>query len=133
MSGLINIDIITPLNIVISKKVRMSVLPANEGEVGVLYKHTPLMTILNRGIIKLYNENSISDQIVIDGGVADISEDKIIVLSERAEYVGSNTSNKKLISEKISNLKNNLNNKKNVSSSTINDEIDFLNYVMDNL
>ena len=29
----------------------MSVLPAEEGDVGIMFKHTPIMTILNRGII----------------------------------------------------------------------------------
>ena len=133
MTNFVNIDIVTPLKLVISKKVKMSVLPASEGDVGILYKHTPLMTILNRGIVKLYDENSISDQIVVDGGVADISEDKITILSERAECLGNNSSNKKLISEKISILKNNLYNKKTDTNSIIDDEIDFLNYVMDNL
>ena len=133
MTNFVNIDIITPLKLVISKKVKMSVLPASEGDVGILYKHTPLMTILNRGIVKLYDENSISDQIVVDGGVADISEDKITILSERAECLGNNSINKKLISEKISILKNNLYNKKTDTNSIIDDEIDFLNYVMDNL
>ena len=133
MTNFVNIDIITPLKLVISKKVKMSVLPASEGDVGILYKHTPLMTILNRGIVKLYDENSISDQIAVDGGVADISEDKITLLSERAEYLGNNSSDKKLISEKISILKKNLYNKNTDTNSIIDDEIDFLNYVMDNL
>ena len=133
MTNFVNIDIVTPLKLVISKKVKMSVLPASEGDVGILYKHTPLMTILNRGIVKLYDENSISDQIAVDGGVADISEDKITILSERAEYLGNNSSDKKLISEKISILKKNLYNKNTDTNSIIDDEIDFLNYVMDNL
>ncbi len=133
MSNYVNIDIVTPLKLVMSKKVKMSVLPASEGDVGILYKHTPLMTILNRGIVKLYDENSISDQIAVDGGVADISEDKITLLSERAEYLGNNSSDKKLISEKISILKKNLYNKNTDTNSIIDDEIDFLNYVMDNL
>ena len=79
MTNFVNIDIITPLKLVISKKVKMSVLPASEGDVGILYKH-PLMTILNRGIVKLYDENSISDQIVVDGGVADIYKDRLLFL-----------------------------------------------------
>lgn len=134
MSELINIEIVTPLNLLLSKKTRMSVLPAEEGDVGIMFKHTPIMTILNRGIIKLYNENnSVSDQIVIDGGVADVSENGITVLSERAEYLGKNSNNKKTIIEKIAKLKSISQSKESASSSTFNDEIDFLNYVVDNL
>ena len=41
MVNSINIEIITPLNLVLSKKTKMSVIPAQEGEVGIMYKHSP--------------------------------------------------------------------------------------------
>ena len=48
----------------------MSVLPGSEGELGIMSRHTPLMTLLNRGIIKLFDENnSVTDQIAVDGGI----------------------------------------------------------------
>ena len=134
MSQLINIEIVIPLKLILSKKTKMSILPAEEGNVGIMYKHTPIMTTLNRGIIKLYNENnSISDQIAIDGGVADVSEDGITVLSERAEFIDAKYNDKKSISEKINKLKNIIQSKKNTLDTSLNHEVEFLNYVMDNL
>ena len=133
MVNSINIEIITPLNLVLSKKTKMSVIPAQEGEVGIMYKHSPLMTILNRGIVKLYDDNSISDKIAIDGGVVDVSEKGIVVLTERAELLGVTSISKQILSEKVSTLKNNSKIREGDLTSNKNDEIDFLNYVMDNL
>ena len=102
MNELIKIEIVTPLELLKSKETKMSVLPGSEGELGIMSRHTPLMTLLNRGIIKLFDENnSVTDQIAVDGGVADVSEEGITVLSERAEILGSNASNKQIINEKI--------------------------------
>ena len=110
----------------------MSVLPGSEGELGIMSRHTPLMTLLKRGIIKLFNEDSsISDQIAIDGGVADVSEEGITVLSERAEILGSNSSNTQIIEEKISDLNLKLKKVEFNEDQTLKNEIDFLNFVLD--
>ena len=52
MNELIKIEIVTPLELLKSKITKMSVLPGSEGELGIMSRHTPLMTLLNRGIIK---------------------------------------------------------------------------------
>ena len=78
MNEQIKIEIVTPLELLKSKETKMSVLPSSEGELGIMSRHTPLMTLLNRGVIKLFDENnSVTDQIAVDGGVADVSEEGI--------------------------------------------------------
>ena len=132
MNELIKIEIITPLQLLKSTQTKMSVLPGSEGELGIMSRHTPLMTLLKRGIIKLFNEDSsISDQIAIDGGVADVSEEGITVLSERAEILGSNSSNIQIIEEKISDLNLKLKKPEFNEDQTLKNEIDFLNFVLD--
>ena len=89
------------------------------------------MTLLNRGIIKLFDENnSVTDQIAVDGGVADVSEEGITVLSERAEVLGSNNSNKQIINEKINVLNIKLKKPEFHVDETLKNEIDFLNFVL---
>ena len=132
MSELIKIEIVTPLKLLKSKETKMSVLPGSEGELGIMSRHTPLMTLLNRGIIKLFDENnSVTDQIVVDGGVADVSEKGITVLSERAEVLGSNASNKQIINEKINALNIKLKKPEFQKDETLKNEIDFLNFVLE--
>ena len=132
MNELIKIEIVTPLELLKSKETKMSVLPGSEGELGFMSRHTPLMTLLNRGIIKLFDENnSVTDQIAVDGGVADVSEEGITVLSERAEVLGSNASNKQIINEKINALNIKLKKPEFQEDETLKNEIDFLNFVLE--
>ena len=132
MNELIKIEIVTPLELLKSKETKMSVLPGSEGELGIMSEHTPLMTLLNRGIIKLFDENnSVTDQIAVDGGVADVSEEGITVLSERAEVLGSNASNKQIINEKINALNIKLKKSEFQEDETLKNEIDFLNFVLE--
>ena len=132
MNEQIKIEIVTPLELLKSKETKMSVLPGSEGELGIMRRHTPLMTLLDRGIIKLYDENnSVTDQIVIDGGVAEVSEEGITVLSERAEVLGSNASNKQIIEEKINDLNLKLKKPEFQNNQTFKNEIDFFNFVLE--
>ena len=132
MNELIKIEIVTPLELLKSKETKMSVLPGSEGELGIMIRHTPIMTLLNRGIIKLFDENnSVTDQIAVDGGVADVSEEGITVLSERAEVLGSNASNKQIINEKINALNIKLKKPEFQEDETLKNEIVFLNFVLE--
>ena len=132
MNELIKIEIVTPLELLKSKETKMSVLPGSDGELGIMSRHTPLMTLLNRGIIKLFDENNLlTDQIAIDGGVANVSEEGITVLSQRAEVLGSNASNKQIIEEKINDLKLKLKKPEFQNDQTFKNEIDFFNFVLE--
>ena len=132
MNELIKIEIVTPLELLKSKETKMSVLPGSDGELGIMSRHTPLMTLLNRGIIKLFDENNlVTDQIAIDGGVADVSEEGITVLCERAEVLGSNASNKQIIEEKINDLNLKLKKPEFQNDQTFKNEIDFFNFVLE--
>lgn len=51
-------------------------LPTKDGEITVLPKHIPLITILKKGKIRLSNE-----EIQIEGGVAEIDGERVVVLA----------------------------------------------------
>ena len=126
------LEIITPLDVLISKETKMVVLPGLEGNLGIMKKHTPLITLLKRGVITLYNENDkISDQIVVDGGIAEIKSDEIFVLSERAEV--ANVSNKQVLTEKLASSKKQMDNEDKVISTLAKDEFAFYKFVLDEI
>ena len=58
------------------------VLPASDGEIGVLPGHTPLLTTLRIGVLR-YRAGSTVEQIVISWGFAEVLPDRVIVLAER--------------------------------------------------
>ena len=58
------------------------VLPASDGEIGVLPGHTPLLTTLRIGTLR-YRTGSTVEKIVISWGFAEVLPDRVIVLAER--------------------------------------------------
>lgn len=57
-------------------KVSQVSLPTSNGEITVLPNHIPLITILKKGIVKTEKEH-----VEIDGGVAEIDGEKVVVLA----------------------------------------------------
>ena len=108
----------------IDSTIQFNVLNADQKPVSILNTYTPKF--------KLFDENnSVTDQIAVDGGVADVSEEGITVLSERAEVLGSNASNKQIINEKINALNNKLKKPEFQEDEALKNEIDFLNFVLE--
>jgi len=58
------------------------VLPASDGEIGVLPGHTPLLTTLRIGTLR-YRAGTTVERIVISWGFAEVLPDRVIVLAER--------------------------------------------------
>jgi F-type H+-transporting ATPase subunit epsilon len=71
----------TPSSQFVSKEGDMIVLPSQEGEIGILFNHMPLISELISGKIKIYNGTEIIEQINIDGGIAYIKPDLIEIFS----------------------------------------------------
>ena len=63
----------------------MIVLPGTEGELGILPRHTPLLTALQPGVI-LIRKGKTEELFAVSGGFADVRPDKVIVLAEAAEH-----------------------------------------------
>ncbi len=51
-------------------------LPGKDGEITILPHHIPVITILQKGLVKTPNES-----IEIEGGVAEIDGEKVVVLA----------------------------------------------------
>jgi F-type H+-transporting ATPase subunit epsilon len=62
---------------VTSKEGDMIVLPSEQGEVGILPRHTSMISELVAGKIKIYCNNEIIEEIEIKSGVAYIKSDQI--------------------------------------------------------
>ena len=59
------------------------VLPAFDGEIGVLPGHTPLLTLLKVGIMR-YRSDGNQQSLVISWGFAEILPERVIVMAETA-------------------------------------------------
>src|SRR5437879_4739087 len=60
-----------------------AVLPASDGEIGVLPGHAPLLTSLKVGIMR-YRTNGQGQSLVLSWGFAEILQERVIVMAETA-------------------------------------------------
>ncbi len=62
----------------------MVIIPASEGEMGVLPRHAPVLTTLGFGELIVRKGNA-EERFAIYGGVVDVRPDKVVVLADLAE------------------------------------------------
>ena len=102
------LEILTPNGEIFNDEAVSVVLPGKEGEFGVLADHASLTTLLEAGVVDVEKEDKSVESIVIDWGVAQVSEEKVVILVECAAPIrGANESEiakaledaKKLISD----------------------------------
>ena len=78
-------DIVTPESFLFNGRARLVSAPAGEGEIGLMYQCSPLMSTLRRGVIRIKNEDETEmSSYAIDGGYLEVDGRKVIVLATRA-------------------------------------------------
>lgn len=85
MAETTSFELVTPARVMVSRDAGMVVAPGVEGLFGVLPRHAPLISTLQRGIVEVYDNGQVTDRIMVDGGIADVKEDRCTILAERAE------------------------------------------------
>ncbi len=89
----LKLEILTPNGEIFNGEVVSVVLPGEEGEFGVLAHHASLSTLLEAGVIDIEKEDKTVESILINWGVVQVDEEKVIVLVEGAVAIrGDNES-----------------------------------------
>jgi F-type H+-transporting ATPase subunit epsilon len=89
MAETTQLELVTPARIMAQKAVQMVVAPGVEGLFGVLPRHASLLAGLERGIVEVHEAGKVTDRIMIDGGLADVSGGSVTILAERAIDLGT--------------------------------------------
>jgi F-type H+-transporting ATPase subunit epsilon len=74
-----SLKVISPVGRLFEGEVDFLTAPAIEGELGVLARHTPLLTALKAGDIKIKKDNSVQ-KFSIESGFLEISEAGVYIL-----------------------------------------------------
>jgi len=77
----VNLEIVSPDRLLLSRPVDMVVIPASEGDMGVLEGHAPMIVMLRGGVIALYDGEQVTDQLYVDGGFAEVTPERCTVLA----------------------------------------------------
>ncbi len=80
----LKLEIITPNGLIYNGNAQSVTLPGKEGEFGVLPKHSSLTTLLNAGIVDVVKEDKSIESVLIDWGLVEVDETKVVVLVEGA-------------------------------------------------
>jgi F-type H+-transporting ATPase subunit epsilon len=80
----VNLEIVSPEKLLLSRDVEMVVIPAAEGDMGVLEGHAPMMVTLRGGVVSLYEGDRVTDSLFVTGGFAEITPERCTVLAGEA-------------------------------------------------
>ncbi len=76
------LEIITPDKKVYEGEVKSVKLPGSGGSFGVMNNHAPLISTLDKGTIKIIDEEKNTIFFDVNGGLVEVINNKIIVLAE---------------------------------------------------
>ena len=82
MNNIINFDFVSPDASIVSSEVDMVLIPGVDGDAGILPDHSPFMTTLRQGIVEVTFEQGNVKKYLVEGGFADITQDKMTILAE---------------------------------------------------
>ena len=82
MNNKINFDFVSPESSIVSSEVDMVLIPGVDGDAGILPDHSPFMTTLRQGIVEVTFEQGNVKKYLVEGGFADITQDKMTILAE---------------------------------------------------
>lgn len=81
----IQLEVVTPSGAVVSEEVDIVTAPGVGGEFGVLANHAPFLSTIKTGTLS-YKIDRTSKFLMVTGGFAEVSNNKITFLVESAEF-----------------------------------------------
>lgn len=78
------LELVSPEKLLLSRAVEMAVIPAAEGEMGVLAGHAPMIVALRGGVISVREGGQVTEQLFVAGGFAEVAPDRVTILAEEA-------------------------------------------------
>ena len=85
----LHVEVVTPDGEVFNSDVAMVVLPGVDGELGVLPRHQPLVTLLAIGETRIRRVTDEWDYIATGIGYAQVLFDKVLVVVDHGELAGA--------------------------------------------
>ena len=80
----VRLDIVTAEQLVFSEEVDVVIAPGIDGEMAILPRHAPLMTMLQPGELRV-RQGSEEFSLAVTGGFLEVRPDRVTVLADAAE------------------------------------------------
>jgi F-type H+-transporting ATPase subunit epsilon len=80
----IKVDVVSAEESIFSGKARFVALPGEEGELGIYPRHTPLITRIKAGSVRIEKADGSEEFIFVAGGILEVQPNCVTVLSDTA-------------------------------------------------
>jgi len=84
MADTIQVDIVSAEGQIFSGPARMVFAPASQGELGILPRHAPLLTLLKPGEVRVQPPEGDEQHFYVGGGALEIQPHRVTVLADTA-------------------------------------------------
>lgn len=84
MANTIHVDVVSAEESIFSGEARFVALPGEAGELGVYPRHTPLITRIRPGSVRIEMVDGSEEFVFVAGGILEIQPDRVTVLSDTA-------------------------------------------------
>ncbi|MFC4166813.1 ATP synthase F1 subunit epsilon [Teichococcus aestuarii] len=84
-----DLELVSPEKLLLSRPVEMAIIPAAEGEMGVLPGMAPMIVALKGGVIRVQENGQTTERLFVLGGFAEITPTRVTVLADEATPVAS--------------------------------------------
>ena len=78
----VQLEIVSPTRLLLSRSVDMVTMPAYEGDLTAMEQHAPMITLLKGGVISLYEGSNVTDRFFVAGGFVEITPDRCTILAD---------------------------------------------------
>ena len=80
----IHVDVVSAEESIFSGEARFVALPGESGELGIFPRHTPLITRIKPGSVRIEKADGSEEFIFVAGGILEVQPDCVTVLSDTA-------------------------------------------------
>ena len=74
----VEFELVSPERLLLSEGVEMVVVPGTEGDFGVLPRHTPMISTLRPGVIRVFEKGAAKESIFVAGGFAEVTPERSV-------------------------------------------------------
>ena len=78
------VDVVSAEESIFSGEARFVALPGEAGELGIYPRHTPLITRIRPGAVRIERPDGSEEFVFVAGGVLEVQPDRVTVLSDTA-------------------------------------------------
>jgi F-type H+-transporting ATPase subunit epsilon len=83
----LEVDLVDTDGTIWSGTARQVSAPASDGEIGILAGHTPVLSVLRHGEVRVIEEGGTVHRWTVEGGFLSVDDDQVTVVVDAAETV----------------------------------------------